>query len=651
MSGIFGYWSPGQAVSSAVVVEQMATRLRHLPHMVVETAAPNPELAVGRLGIGIFNRAQQPYRDAAAEVWLWFTGELYHQHQRRTALVRDGAITPATDDGQLALEVYLREGAEGLTRLEGAFIVAVWDARQHELVLINDRFGLYPHYVAYSDRMLAWAPEIKGVLCAPGLSREVDLTAVAEYVRLQQILGNKTWLRDIQLLPPASLLRFRPRAGGPTLRRYWDWDTIREQPRIGFNEAVDEASRLFQRAIDAMIQPPHRVGVYLSGGLDSRTILGFIDRQVPVTTLTYGAAGCRDVVYAEQIARRAGSAHHWFPFENGRWVLDHAPLHLQLTEGMHSWMHMHGISTLPRARQLIDVNLSGWDGGTVFGGLVIDYSIDHSLRHPVSEDQLVTRMYDAFCQEATWPGLTNSEAEQLFIDKRLNARSFESFRAEFGRTRHYPDNRRCDYFYIDQHDRRSTQNMIVFARSSIEVRCPFFDYDLINFLYSLPEAVRATPKFYRALLTRRAPQLATIPHEKHDSIPHENPIAYYGYSAYRRVINRVRRQLQPQWRDRPRLYADYENYLRTDLCDWAEGILFDDRTIERGLFCPDQVRGLWMRHLKNDQLWTIGKIAPLITTELVLRHLIDDGGEYAALGPIERASRATRAVTTLCNTA
>jgi asparagine synthase (glutamine-hydrolysing) len=221
-------------------------------------------------------------------------------------------------------------------------------------VLVNDRFGLYPLYFSRIGDAFAFAPEIKGVLCAPNVARRLNQTAIAEYTRFQQLLGDKTWFEDVTLLPPASLLRYRPHDGQLTLERYWDWDAIGHQPAIDFDEAVDECIRLFQRAVDEMARPPRRVGVYLSGGLDGRTILGFLDQQAPpVTTITYGAPGCRDVVYAAELARRAGSRHHWFPLHDGRWILEQAPLHLALTR-MHSWMHAHGMSTLP-GPTLIDV--------------------------------------------------------------------------------------------------------------------------------------------------------------------------------------------------------------------------------------------------------------------------------------------------------
>jgi asparagine synthase (glutamine-hydrolysing) len=624
VSGVFGYVGDG-IESPSLILERMGRAMRHRPYAVVDTASPTPTVGLGRLGIGLINRATQPARGPDGRVWLCLAGELYHQTALRAELVRAGLLPDGADDTELALAVYQRDGVEGLGALAGAFTAAIWDGDAGELLLVNDRYGLYPHYVARTERGgLVFAPEIKGVLAAPAVPRRLDRTGIAQYVRFQQLLGDRTWLEDVRLLPPATVLRFRPLDGSLRTHRYWDWTRIPDNTTITFDEAVEEGTRVFQRAIDAMSAPPLRVGVYLSGGLDSRAILGFL-REPPVT-LTYGDPRSRDVVYAADLARRAGSRHRWFPMHDGRWVLDHTDLHLALTEGMHSWMHAHGMNTLDEARRLIDVNLSGWDGGTIMGGS-IDFYQDALYRQAPSELDLAQRLFDAFCQRFTWPGLTEAEAASLFgkgEEGGWGRLAFDSLREELAGTRQYRFERRADYFYIEHVLRRSLMNQVVFTRSAIEVRCPYFDYPFVEFMYSLPDRIRTTPALRRAIITRRLPRLATVPHEKDDRLPHANPVRYHLHALRQRAKGWIHRHGLPVFPPRPRLYADYEEYLRTDLRDWAESILFDPTTQERGLFDQCAVRALWDRHVSGSELWTIGKIAPLMTIELVLRTLLDD---------------------------
>ena len=207
----------------------------------------------------------------------------------------------------------------------------------------------------------------------------------------------------------------------------------------------------------------------------------------------------------------------------------------------------------------------------------------------------------------------------------------QSFAAEVARSAHYAGPYRADYFYMLQRVRRSTECMIVFQRSVMEVRCPFFDYSLVDFLYSLPEELRASSALlHRAVITRRMPNLALVPNEKDDHLPHTNPVYDMGFSAVQKAKRGVNKYIAPVFPQRPRLYADYENYLRTDLRAWAENILFDSRTLDRGLFDPAVVQRLWDRHLKGDKIWTMGSVAPLITMEMAIRYLIEDDNSATA---------------------
>ncbi len=640
MSGLFGYMGP--ASPAVEVAGRMGAAVRHAAgqyaaHPVVDVAPAGTRGALGRIGIGIFNRAAQPAVGAGGLVQLFLCGEFYHQQSRRSALVRAGLLAPDGDDAELALQVYLQEGAAGLACLEGAFVVAVWDERQALLTIVNDRFGLYPHYYARPPAGFCFAPEIKGVVAAPGVPRTLDLTAVAEHVRFQHLLGDRTWLEDVKLLPPATLLRYSLQDDTLALSTYWDFDAIRPEPRVTFDEAVEETIRRFQRAIDAMTQPPQRVGVYLSGGLDGRTILGFIDPATPVETFTFGARASRDVRYGTALARRAGRPHRWFSLDDGRWLLEHTDAHLALVEGMHSWMHAHGISTLAEARTRIDVHLSGWDGGTTMGGRLDEFEDDHALRHAPDEATLAARLYEAFCRKFIWPGLTDAEAAELFVSPEVAGRARASFEAELARTAHYPQPYRADYFYILQHCRRATQSMLVFQRSAFEVRCPFFDYGVMEWLYALPEEAHCVPQFHRAVITRRMPALARIPHEKDNLPPHSSPLVRGAGRGLRLAQRAVNKLAGPIFADSPRLYADYENYLRGDLRAWAEGILLDPRTLARDLFRPETVHRLWQRHQRGDELWTIGKVASLITVEQMIRALVEGEGFAARPAAVEEA--------------
>jgi asparagine synthase (glutamine-hydrolysing) len=631
MSGVFGYCGEHTDRPIRDLIERMGQQIRHLPHQQLDHIAVHATVGLGRLHIGKLNRQPQPVRSRDERVWLCLTGTFYVQHEQRRTLENAGLLEPDSDDAVFALALFLHAGAAGIAGLNGAFTCSIWDERDGTLWLINDRYGLYPHYYAHIGGAFAFAPEIKGVIAAPDVPRRINETAIAEYLRFQQLLGEKTWFEDVQLLPPGTLLSYRPAQNQLRLQRYWDWDQIGIVPKISFAEAVTEASRRFQEAIDTMIRGPLRPGIFLSGGLDGRIILAFTNGRTTVPTFTFGAPGSRDVIYAAMIAQRAGVPNRWFPFNDGSWVLQHHDLHLALTEGMHSWIHAHGISMLGEVSREIDVNLSGWDGGTTMGGFAVleNHAADRYYRYPPDETSLTNRLFEAFCQQITWPGMHEGEELALLSGanrERLRGRAFESLRAELARTQHYRPEHRVDYFILLQLIRRSLQNQIITQRSTLEVHCPYFDYRFVEFMYSLPDQIRTQPAFRRAILTKRCPQLALIPYEKDDRLPHSNRFLREGDGLVRRTAAWINRRVGALFPAHPRLYADYEQYLRKELKGWAESVLFDQRTLDRGLFNPTAVRSLWTQHLAGDHLWTIGKVAPLMSIELVLRHLDDTSG-------------------------
>ncbi|MBL8095741.1 MAG: hypothetical protein JNL73_16320 [Anaerolineales bacterium] len=578
-------------------------------------ADPVHPIAIGHIGIGIFNPGPQPVWDAEHRRAVVMAGEIYAIGER--AFEANRSPEPAL------LALYGQYGDHFAAQINGAFICAIWDSQAQRLVLANDRFGLYPLYYTLQDRRLVFASEVKAIIAAPGFRRELDLVALAQYGRFQHLLGDRTFFEDVSQLAPATVLSFDLATGDSRAARYWTFADVPDRSKIGFAEAVEESGRLLRLATTRRSDRTYATGVYLSGGLDSRTLLGLMPTR-PVHSFTYGIRNCRDVMLAKRIAQAAGSQHHWCDLPDGRWVLEHVDRHLELTEGFHSWIHSHGISTVDQAREHIQVNLSGWDGGQVMGHPELE---NRRLSHPVDVRALATHVFERMNQNWTWPGLTEAEEALLYrpaIWRRVRGLAFDSMREELGRFEHMRPDMRTEYFAARNHCGRLTQNMLAFYRTHVEVRTPYFDYAVFDFVSSLPFEYRARRRLYYAVIARETPGLATIPFDKEEYLPTDRAWLREPHKLGVKLRNRLGRYVPGLFPERPNLYADYENYLRHELREWAEGILFSPRTAERGLFDPAFLRSLMARHVSGRELWTIGKIAPLMTYEMMLRRLADD---------------------------
>ena len=616
MSGVFGIVDPRQRVDIYSLTDKMAVTMSHRDWFVSESFIDREHnLSIGRIGIGIFNKASQPVWNSTRTMALVMAGEFYNKDV-------PGENGDSRSDGEIALALYEKMGEDFVHQLTGAFIVAIFDKVRQRLLIANDRFGLYPLFYAYYTDRLIFAPEMKGILCDDAFPRKLDLTALAQYMRFQHLLGERTFCEDIQLLPNGSLLIYDLSAGAYRVKPYWTFGDIPYRPEVSFEEAVEEAGRLLRCAVRRLSGDSYRPGVYLSGGLDSRTILGLIERS-PVASLTYGTRDCRDVYYARRIARVVGSNHHWYDLPNGKWVTEHVDLHMDLTEGFHSWIHAHGISSLSQARQLMDVNLTGWDGGTVMGDTD---TIEPLQVEAVDDVALTARLFYLLTHKYTWPSIDEAEECLLYTNsfyQRIQSMAFESFREELAKYLNYRLDVRSGYFYINNHCRRLTFNMVTFTRSHVEVRFPFFDYDLFDFLYSLPAQIRANKLFFRAVIQRETPRLAYIAYDHDEFLPTIRPLIREMHAVAVKLKRRFNRHLRPIVPERHTLYADYENYLRGELYEWAKGILFDSQTLDRGIFDPTFIKSIWDRHQSGLEEWTIGKIAPIVTYEMMLRKFCD----------------------------
>ena len=622
MSGVFAYFSPRGDLDA--VRQRMAERLHVTARIRTAHARVHPEGGLGFATLGLYAwEAGNPARSADGQVALWFIGELFHHRSRLERLARQEGFAP-NDCASFALAIYQAEGVHGLSALSGTFFIAIWDAAAGELVCINDRAGFYPHFLYQRGPTLALAPSLWSVLAAPEVPAIPDDVAIAQFLRFQQHLGRRTWVRDVMLMPPATIMRFRPAAGTLTEYRYWEWNRIQPYERVTTADALDECEHLFERSVAARTDRPRTV-LLLSGGLDSRTILAYAPQAPGLPTLTYGAPGSLDVGVAARVAAVAGSPHEWDPYDNGHWVAEGAATYLALTDGAQSIVHAHGLPTLMRVQDRVDAVLTGWGGGTILGGYLDSYRWDAIYRTTRDEETLTRLLYEAFCRRLTWPGLTDDEAAALMdtpSGARLLPLAFDSFREEFLRTSGCHPAVRLDGFYIDEHERRGTLYMHVVARGFVEARAPFKDDALVSYFLSLPERVRRSPGFIRAMLHRRSPKLARIPYERDGRLPHPNQAVRGLHGLFRRAGLAWRQRVRGH-SERTRLYADYEEYLRTDLRGWVEHLLFSDRLLARGWFDRAALQSLWSRHLTGDELWTIGKLAPIITVEQVMRRLFE----------------------------
>jgi asparagine synthase (glutamine-hydrolysing) len=315
MCGIAGIVlaDPGGRVDPDLL-EGMAEAIAHRgPDGQAIWTAPGVGLASRRLAIIDPPGGDQPLFNEDGSVTCVYNGEIYNFRELRRDLEARGHRFASRTDGEVLCHLYEEHGEAMLPRLRGMFAFAIWDARRRRLLLARDRFGIKPLYHARVPGGLAFASELKALATLPGVSRDLDPVALSDYLTYLYVPAPRSILAGAGKLPPGSLLRFR---GGR-----WETATWWEPPPPGQGaplppqEAAGELLRRLRETVRAHLVADVPVGAFLSGGLDSSTVVALMAEasSSPVRTFTVGfeGAGAYDErPAAREVARRFGCHHH-----------------------------------------------------------------------------------------------------------------------------------------------------------------------------------------------------------------------------------------------------------------------------------------------------------------------------------------------------
>jgi asparagine synthase (glutamine-hydrolysing) len=257
--------------------------------------------------------AQQPMCDEVAGTALTFNGEIYNFRELRAELKDRGYRFALDSDTEVLLRAYQHWGKDVVHHLRGQFAFALWDARNERLMLARDRFGEKPLYVCESGGSVFFASEIKALLKIPGIQAEVDLQAVRDYLAYRYVPGPRTLFSGIRKLMPATYALWQ--FGRRHEVRYWTPPD--RNPRVRKKDrALDPVPGFLsqlENAVKTQMVSDVPFGAFLSGGLDSSTIVTLMSRhQAKVKTFSVGFAQDRhsELPYAAQVAQQFGTEHH-----------------------------------------------------------------------------------------------------------------------------------------------------------------------------------------------------------------------------------------------------------------------------------------------------------------------------------------------------
>jgi asparagine synthase (glutamine-hydrolysing) len=270
-------------------------------------------LGMRRLSIIDLEGGRQPLSNETGEVTVIFNGEIYNFRSLQDQLAKRGHLLQTASDTEVIVHLYEEHGDECVHWLRGMFGFALWDRERERLLLARDRLGIKPLYYADVNGTLVFGSEIKSILQHPAISAQLDSDALNNFLSLKYVPSPQTMFRGIHALPPGFLLTCD--RNGITLRRYWNL-SFSFQTSASEAECAEQLDALLRESVLLHMQSDVSFGAFLSGGLDSSTIVALManDLNQPVNTFSVGFEGqgseISEAHYAKLVANHFGTCHH-----------------------------------------------------------------------------------------------------------------------------------------------------------------------------------------------------------------------------------------------------------------------------------------------------------------------------------------------------
>lgn len=605
--------------------EAMTDSMMHFDWYKID-AFLDESIGMGRVSLGILNPEPQPIFNEDKSLCIMMEGEIYDYEDLKEELTSKGHKFVINNDPEFILHLYEEYGEECMQKLNGIFVIAIWHFQERKLIIANDRYGFRPLYYAKNNGNFLFASEIKAILVDRAFNRVVNDAGVSDFFYFGFLLGNKTLIKGIELLPPASILTCH--AGCTSIKQYWDFFDYHEDSNHSESYYLDTFSSLLQKAVERCCNDSYKKAVSLSGGLDSRAIVACIDKKhYPIHTFTFGTPGCDDARFAQMVAERIGTNHHFFAL-GPEYLVEYAEKAVWLTDGMLNCIHSHGISALDRRKYYWDIELGGTEG--IYTWFTIDQMDKLAWEYSQTQNdeilfqlvfsslpiakgstaidfmkQLFSESY--FCKIKEYPAESLNEIINVLISELSYGSPFK----------------RIDYYNLTQRQRRFTAYGPLITISQIETRMPLFDKDLMDFVFTLPSRFRAEEKHLVTNgLFKHFPGLAVIPWTK-TGLP-------TNASNFQKKVQRVKDLFRRGMRKlfgisfKEPSFVDYNRWMQKDrgLQEFISDVLLSGEAKSRLYFKPEVIDRILKEQFsgKSHHAELIGR---LLTFELWNRLFID----------------------------
>ncbi|MBA3353537.1 MAG: asparagine synthase (glutamine-hydrolyzing) [Blastocatellia bacterium] len=601
MCGIAGIAGMVNREAAVAAIERMTARIAHRGPD-ADGFFVDPGIALGHRRLSIIDlsaAANQPQFDVSDRFAIILNGEIYNFRDVKAALPDYPYQTES--DTEVILAAYAKHGPACLALLNGMFSIAIWDKQRRELFVARDRLGVKPlYYSMTAEGELVFASEIRAILESGLVERKINTPALSEYLMYQSVYAPQTIVENIKQLPAGTFGIYSD--AGFKIESYWNIEDRSGDYDFSDETAVKRKVReLLLGSIERRMISDVRLGAFLSGGIDSSAVVALMsevsDNPVDTFSVTFGEKEFDESQYSDLIARKFNTRHTAVEL-SPKDFLDELPNALQAVDSPTGDGFNTYVVSKATKKAGITVALSGIGGDELFAGYSYFFNWLDTQNGLLQKIPKILRKPFAYALSNSKRSRFQRIADILNADELDLAGIYPMFRQVMSRqTAHdYYRNGNGKHTIQRMLDERRvavsgfpllsqitiaellgyTQNVLLkdtdqFAMASaLEVREPFFDYLLVEYVLQIPDAIKL-PRYPKSLLVESIAPL----------LPDE-------------IVHRKKKGFVLPW----------EHWMRNELREFCEERLGD--LGERGILNPDSLRDKWKQFLagSNGILWS-----------------------------------------------
>lgn len=493
------------------------------------------KVALGHRRLSIIDLSaagHQPMQSFDGRYQIVYNGELYNYKELKFELQRvisgsgqQAYFFQTNTDTEVIIAAYSRWGAECLSRFNGMFAFAIWDSQLKELFIARDRLGIKPLYYFYTNGVFAFSSEIRSLLSSDLIPKKMDENSLVDYLRYQTVHAPNTIVKGVKMLMPGHFIEMKNEK--LTSKNYWSLSGNISEEAKGktYEEVCKNVNQLLTKAVERRLIADVPFGAFLSGGIDSSAIVGLMSKvsseKVKTFSVTFDESEFSEARFAQLVAKKFNTDHHEIRLKPGDFIEE-------LPQALRSMDHPSGDGpntyVVSKATKTagITMALSGLGGDELFAGYdVFKRALGLNKKNWLNMIPQFIRAGSAVVLPKVKPGIASEKIAELLRQDRINFNSFYPLSRQVLMDRQIMElvNRQeltrnsvleiLEGLQISDPKFQVTQVSVaeistymqnVLLRDTdqmsmahaLEVRVPFLDYSLVEYVLGVPDNFKTT---------------------------------------------------------------------------------------------------------------------------------------------------------------